>query len=105
MYAGADEVPYDGQDQDCTGADLTDVDGDGEAAVQADGTDCDDAQAEVTSEDEVYIPAGWFVMGSSAEADPHSYPDERPEHDVYLNAYCIDAVSYTHLTLPTNREV
>jgi len=83
-------VPYDGQDQDCTGADLTDVGGDGEAAVQADGTDCDDAQAEVTSEDEVYIPAGWFVMGSSAEADPHSYPDERPEHDVYLNAYCID---------------
>lgn len=41
VYPGAVEVPYDGVDQDCSGADLVDVDGDG--AVQ--GVDCDDADA------------------------------------------------------------
>jgi Putative metal-binding motif/FG-GAP repeat len=37
-----DEVPYDGIDQDCSGADLTDVDGDGGDAVSVGGADCDD---------------------------------------------------------------
>ena len=42
------EVPYDGVDQDCDGADLTDVDGDGFDGVESDGgTDCDDANAAV----------------------------------------------------------
>jgi hypothetical protein len=38
----AAEVPYDGVDQDCDGADLTDADGDGHAATEAGGDDCDD---------------------------------------------------------------
>ena len=42
------ETPYDGVDQDCTGADLTDVDGDGVDAIAAGGTDCDDADPRVT---------------------------------------------------------
>lgn len=37
------EVPYDGIDQDCSGADLTDVDGDGQDATAVGGHDCDDA--------------------------------------------------------------
>ncbi|MED5372031.1 MAG: MopE-related protein [Myxococcota bacterium] len=41
---GASEVPYDGIDQDCDGADLTDVDGDG---FDGDDDDCDDEDAEV----------------------------------------------------------
>ncbi len=41
------EVPYDGVDQDCDGADLVDVDGDGHAATAAGGEDCDDADAAV----------------------------------------------------------
>jgi MYXO-CTERM domain-containing protein len=41
------EVPYDGLDQDCDGADLTDVDGDGDDAVAAGGTDCADGDAAV----------------------------------------------------------
>ncbi len=40
---GASETPYDGIDQDCSGADLTDVDGDGYAcACVTGGTDCND---------------------------------------------------------------
>ncbi len=47
IYPGAEEVPYDGIDQDCDGADLTDVDGDGHDGVRADGDDCDDNDMEV----------------------------------------------------------
>ncbi|MBK9644875.1 MAG: right-handed parallel beta-helix repeat-containing protein [Deltaproteobacteria bacterium] len=44
---GEAEIPYDGKDQDCDGADLTDVDGDGHDAVAAGGDDCDDDDATV----------------------------------------------------------
>ncbi len=39
----AEDVPYDGQDQDCSGEDLTDVDGDG---VDGPDEDCDDNNAD-----------------------------------------------------------
>ena len=42
---GASEVPYNGVDEDCDGADLTDVDGDGFDGLRADGDDCDDDDA------------------------------------------------------------
>ncbi len=41
VYPGSDEVPYDGVDDDCDGADLTDVDGDSFDGG-GDGEDCDD---------------------------------------------------------------
>lgn len=48
VHPGADEIAYDGRDQDCNGADLVDVDGDGYAGLPAaDGTDCDDADRTV----------------------------------------------------------
>ena len=44
---GADDVPYDGKDQNCDGADLTDVDGDGYAGEPAGGTDCNDGNPQI----------------------------------------------------------
>ena len=46
VYPGAPEVPYDGVDQDCDGADVVDVDGDGYAGGP-DGPDCHDEDAQV----------------------------------------------------------
>ncbi len=43
--AVAEEIPYDGIDQDCNGSDLTDVDDDGAKAEVAGGKDCDDTNA------------------------------------------------------------
>lgn len=56
VYPGAEELPYDGIDQDCSGEDLNDVDGDGDVAEEAGGDDCDDADAGVgpSSEDIPY---------------------------------------------------
>jgi hypothetical protein len=43
IYPGAAEIAYDDIDQDCSGADLTDVDGDGfDSTAVVGGTDCDD---------------------------------------------------------------
>jgi hypothetical protein len=45
-YPGAQETPYDDIDQDCDGADLTDLDSDGHPGGSA-GTDCDDDRSDV----------------------------------------------------------
>jgi len=47
VHPGAVEVPYDGVDQDCDGADLLDADGDGWDSDLAGGTDCDDTDPSV----------------------------------------------------------
>jgi hypothetical protein len=49
-YPNAPETPYDGVDQDCDGADLTDVDEDGFEAEEAGGPDCDDGDPAVHPE-------------------------------------------------------
>lgn len=46
-YPDAPETPYDGIDQDCSGADVTDADGDGYDATEADGDDCLDSDGAI----------------------------------------------------------
>src|SRR3990167_2147879 len=45
IHPRAEEVPYDGIDQDCNGEDVIDADEDGFIASQAGGNDCNDDQA------------------------------------------------------------
>ncbi len=47
-YPGADEIPYDGKDNDCAGdGDLTDWDGDGYDSERVGGTDCNDGNPDI----------------------------------------------------------
>ena len=63
IFAGSSEIPYDGIDQDCSGADLTDVDEDGLDAVEVGGSDCDDTDPS--------LPKDWFT-----DADLDTYGDD-----------------------------
>ncbi len=45
INSGTAEIAYDGIDQDCNGADLTDVDNDGHDSMVVCATDCDDSDA------------------------------------------------------------
>ena len=47
VYPGASDIPYNGRDEDCDGADLTDVDGDGFDGPSDEGEDCNDSNPNV----------------------------------------------------------
>jgi len=77
-YPGAAETPYDGVDQDCDGADVTDADGDGFIAEEAGGNDCDDSNADVNpAQTEVAFDGidNDCQDGDSADADGDGYHD------------------------------
>jgi hypothetical protein len=64
----AAEVAYDAVDDDCDGADLTDVDGDGADAEAAGGDDCDDGDAGVGPG----TVEGWLDDGVDNDCDGDS---------------------------------
>jgi len=80
---GAQEIPYDGIDQDCDGADLTDVDGDGYASNATDGgMDCDDnntainpGATEVCGNSVDENCDGTYCSGRDADGDGHGTKD------------------------------
>jgi hypothetical protein len=47
VHPDAVDIPYNGRDEDCDGADLTDVDGDGWDAEEAGGEDCADINPDI----------------------------------------------------------
>ena len=62
LNPGVDDQPYNGIDEDCDGADLTDVDEDGYDATWAGGSDCDDLDATVN-------PGAWDTAGDGIDQD------------------------------------
>ncbi|MEW6567810.1 MAG: SUMF1/EgtB/PvdO family nonheme iron enzyme [Chloroflexota bacterium] len=43
----------------------------------------------------VFVPEGEFLMGASS-ADPEAFDNEKPQHNVYLEAYWIDSTEVTN---------
>ncbi len=77
-----EDVPYDGIDQDCSGADLDDVDGDGFAVA----VDCDDAQSSVHPDvDEIPYD------GIDQDCDGHDLVDVDGDGFDYPEEDCDDA--------------
>jgi len=63
------------------------------AAQEADAEGKNEKPAKPVPEDMVFIPAGEFLMGSPAGVGAEN---ERPQHPVYVNAFCIDKYEVTN---------
>ena len=73
----AEEVPYDGIDQDCSGADLTDLDGDGyDSTAVTGGDDCDDSDPGIN-------PSGTDVPYDGIDQDCSGYDAIDLDGDTY----------------------
>lgn len=99
IFPHADEIPYDGIDQNCYEGDLIDIDQDGEASIHAGGPDCDDLNAAITSAQETFIPAGYFYASRWPAPRDTSTPATRLERR-FLPDFCIDT---TEVSLHTYR--
>ncbi len=79
----------------CSGAKDSQANGNG-YAVSVDVHSLGDTRSrEIDSMTEIYIPAGEFLMGASAD-DTQACDDERPQHSVTLDAYWIDQHEVTN---------
>lgn len=60
-------------------------------------------------DDMITVPAGWFLMGSTRQADRNAYPAELPQRKVHLDAFEIDkyevsTLQYLRFVLETDRK-
>jgi hypothetical protein len=65
VFPGAEELWYDGVDQDCLGGDDYDADADGHRSDEHGGADCDDDDAAVYDG----APEGWYDIGTDNDCD------------------------------------
>ena len=79
-----------------TSVDCPDIDGDGLFDAKVDGCgatypseklDCDDSNPNIGFAQEIYIPAGYFIMGSASSL---AGADEAPVEAVWLDGYCLN---------------
>ena len=57
----------------------------------------------------VYVPAGWFLMGSDPKVDPDAGPQEQPQRWIFLDSFQVDRyevsnVDYLRYVLTTGAE-
>ena len=117
VHPNAEEIPYDGIDQDCYGSDLTDIDRDGHDSWEVGGEDCDDSDDGIhpgapeycdtvdndcdgdVDEDDAIDVATWYE-----DADGDGYGDaassslacNQPSGYVSNDDDCADGVASTH---------
>ena len=86
VHPGAEEVAYDGVDNDCEDGDLMDVDGDGYEPTWFGGEDCDDEDASIS-------PDATEICGDGIDQDCTGDPDDGStdaDGDGYVDWACTD---------------
>jgi|GEM_PF-2252390 len=88
----AEEIPYNGLDDDCYGGDLVDVDEDGYDAEEAGGDDCDDEYEDINPGAEIVIGDGIDQNCRKDAPEIINIPETTLEED--FGTYAIDLTEF-----------